>query len=250
MKRRHLLNTIALPTVSLLLPACRLLLPPTRDPVPNLHYPASAPTTRQLVICLPGRLSKPIEFERAGLVSLIQNQWPDAEVIIPDLHLGYYQERSVDKVLQHQIVEPAIQKGYRIRMIGISMGGLGALIHALRFPGSVKDLILLAPYLGDEPLLKEIDTAGGLQNWSPHLVEPLTKEMALKKLWLEMRDNWSPPNPKTKPNISLITGDKDRHLPANRLFAQHFLPPNAFQTTPGGHDWPCWKNALQKSLQS
>jgi pimeloyl-ACP methyl ester carboxylesterase len=47
-------------------------------------------------------------------------------------------------------VLPARSAGYReIWIAGISMGGLGALSYAVKYPGHLDRVLLLAPYLGE-----------------------------------------------------------------------------------------------------
>jgi len=53
----------------------------------------------------------------------------------------------------------------RGRLVGVSMGGLGALIHDVEYPDQADELILLSPFVGDEAALREIEASGGLMKW-------------------------------------------------------------------------------------
>ena len=65
--------------------------------------------------------------------------------IAVDAHLGYYFQRTVIARLQADVLQPARQQGYRrIVLVGVSLGGLGALLCERDLPGSVDALVLAA----------------------------------------------------------------------------------------------------------
>jgi len=45
------------------------------------------------------------------------------------------------------------------------MGGLGALVFAEQHPSEVEGVLAIAPFLGDDDLINEIEQAGGLAKW-------------------------------------------------------------------------------------
>ena len=74
--------------------------------------------------------------------------------------------------IREDIIIPAKARGYRnIWMLGISMGGMGAIWYDRTHPGDVNGLILLSPYLGEKTIVETIEKAGGLsgaggQEWT------------------------------------------------------------------------------------
>jgi pimeloyl-ACP methyl ester carboxylesterase len=224
-----------------LLPSCGLF--PRETPVPVSLLNGGKPDGRELVVFLPGRWSRVAEFEREGLFQIARERWPDARLVAPDLHLGYYKNRSMARRLHEDVILPARKTGVRrITVVGISLGGLGALIHEMEYPGRVDEIVLLSPFLGEDEVLREIETAGGLRKWDPG---PIAKADFSRKLWLNLRRNWS--ENATRPRVLLGCGEGDRLAVSNRLFAREFLKSGDQQWIPGSHDWPTWR-ALFASL--
>lgn len=135
------------------------------------------------------------------------------------------------------------KQGLRVTVIGVSMGGLGALTYSLRFPGEVDEMLLLSPFVGEKELLAEIEQAGGLEKWDSPMETPRNKAEALQKMWIEMKRQWlsrsGPPFP-----ISLAVGKSDKLLTSNRFFARSILKPDQLIEIEGGHDWDCWRRGL------
>jgi pimeloyl-ACP methyl ester carboxylesterase len=220
--------------------ACRLLLPPPTRPLRKLQFEPQGNETRELVLLLPGRLSPPEEFVEFGIVDLVRKERPLARIVAPDLHLGYYMRGLADSCLHEEIIGPAKKQGLRVTIIGVSMGGLGALTYSLRFPGEVDEMLLLSPFVGDKQLLAEIERAGGLEKWESPVGTPRSKAEALQKMWIEMKRQWlsrsGPPFP-----IALAVGKSDKLLTSNQFFALSILKPDQLIEIEGGHDWDCWR---------
>ena len=70
--------------------------------------------------------------------------------------------------LREDVIGPARSGGYStIWLVGISLGGLGAGLYTGHYPGDVASLVLLAPFLGEAPIIEEIAAAGGVRTWNP-----------------------------------------------------------------------------------
>ena len=168
---------------------------------------------------------------------------PPADLLVVDAHFGYYARGTVLKRLHEDIVLPARAHGYTTRwLVGISMGGLGALLYAREYPGDIDGLMLLAPYLGEARLITEIKAAGGVKSWSRadrHAADVLDQLWC----WLQGYDV----NSTQFPTIYLGFGDADPFASANRLLAE-LLPANHVFVTAGGHDWPTWQRLWEAFL--
>ena len=219
-----------------MLPSCALL--PRATPVPGAERIRAAKANGdELVVFLPGRWSRVEEFEREGFFEIASKRWPDARLVAPDLHLGYYKNQSVARRLARGCHPPARRSGVKhVRIVGISMGGLGALIYDAEYPGQVDELILLSPFLGEEDALREIEASGDLKKWRPG---PLAEGDFSRKLWLRLRENRLENDAPTK--VLLGCGTEDRLAASNRLFAREFLKADAQEWIAGGHDWPTWR---------
>lgn len=226
-----------------IVPSCGVLPRPARVPVPSLQ--AGKANATELVIFLPGRWSRVEEFAQEGFFEIARKRWPDARLTAPDLHLAYYKNQSVARRLQDDVILPARKSGVKtIRIVGISLGGLGALIHEIEYPGQVDELILLSPYLGEEDAIAEIEAAGGLNNWRPGRI---AEDDFSRKLWLGLRSRWLDTG--HPPRLLLGCGTEDKLAPASRLFAKEFLKPADQQWIRGTHDWPTWR-PLFEGLQA
>lgn len=223
-----------------LLPSCNVL--PRAAPAPVATIEAGKRGAKELVVFLPGRWSRIEEFEREEFFTIAARKWPQARLVAADLHLGYYKNRSMAKRLHDDIIGPARKSGVEtVRIVGISMGGLGALIYDTGYPGQADELILLSPFVGEEKALREIASAGGVRRWKPG---PVNDSDFSRKLWLRLREQWLAGN--RMPDVMLGCGKQDRLVSSNRLFAAEFLEPALTVWQDGGHDWPTWRDLLRK----
>lgn len=224
-----------------MLPSCALF--PRATPTPVATLACGEANGGELVVFLPGRWSRVEEFEREGFFEIARKRWPDARLVAADLHLGYYKNQSIARRLHEDVILPARRSGVeRVRIVGISMGGLGALIYDAEYPGQADELILLSPFLGEEDALREIEAAGDLKNWRPG---PVAEKDFSRKLWLQLRENRLVKDNPTK--VHLGCGFEDRLAASNRLFAREFLQSDAQQWITGGHDWPTWRSLLLRT---
>jgi hypothetical protein len=201
-----------------------------------------------LLIFLPGAFLQPEEFEREGFVSAVRERDLAADVLLVDADVSYYYDQTFTDRLQHDVIEPARANGYRsIWLVGISIGGFGALIHQLARPGTVDGIVALAPYLGRRPLGAEIHKAGGLRSWKAPEGPPPDQEVD-RRLWPWLQQYARAKSPKGLPPLYLGFGLSDRFASNHRLLADA-LPPDRVFTTEGGHDWPQWGRLWRKMLE-
>jgi pimeloyl-ACP methyl ester carboxylesterase len=228
-----------LPLLGLLLPSCALLPRPAAAPVPTLEAGRSAGS--ELVVFLPGRWSTADEFEREGFFKIAAERWPDARLVAADLHLGYYKSRSSAKRVHEDIIEPARKSGVKtVRVVGVSMGGLGALIHDLEYPEDIDEIHLLSPFVGEEEVIAEIGAAGGVRKWK---AEPESERDFSRKLWRGLEKKWLEQG--RRPRVTLACGTEDRLAGSNRQFAADFLKKDEVLWRPGDHDWPAWRDLFR-----
>jgi pimeloyl-ACP methyl ester carboxylesterase len=161
--------------------------------------------------------------------------------------MDYYLKGDMPQVLRTQVIEPARRRGYReIWIAGASLGGLGALMYDQTFPDEMDGLVLLAPYLGERPLLSEIEQAGGVAVWDAGPVQPITPQTWQRELWRHIQV-WSR-DPASAHRVWLAYGESDRLQPTMPLLVS-VLPAEQVLVREGGHRWTVWSPALADILQ-
>src|SRR5690625_7185109 len=84
-------------------------------------------------------------------------------MLAADAHFRYYRERTFVQRLHEDIILPARQQGYQhIWLLGLSMGGFGAVLYCNEHPQMIDGLMFLAAYPGEPALVQEIHDSGGL----------------------------------------------------------------------------------------
>ena len=198
-----------------------------------------------LIVLLPGAYSRPEEFIREGIVQALRERRVAADAWIVDAHLRYYDERSIVERIQADVIVPARARGYRhIWLVGVSVGGFGALIHSLRHPGEADGIVTIAPYLGQRAVLDEIRAAGGLRSWKAPAGE-LPLEQMDRILWRWLQGYLDERVP--RPPLYLGVGRDDRFADAHALLGAA-LPRDRVFTSAGGHDWGPWRDVWRQML--
>jgi pimeloyl-ACP methyl ester carboxylesterase len=211
--------------------------------ISQLQLPAPvAGDGRVLLIMLPGAGIAAEEFVARGLVAALHAQELPVDVVVVQPDLALYLEDGVVGVLHRAVVEPAWARGYRrIWLLGISLGGMGALLYTSAHPDAVEGLVLLAPFLGTRGTMAELAKAGGLDSWSAACSAATAPELRLLT-WLRNHLACKA----ARPALYLGYGLHDRFASEQHLLARQ-LPPMRVAALPGGHDWPTW-TALWQAL--
>ncbi len=235
MRRYGLLRALA--TVPLLTAACSLAFPAPAPMRVHRHSAEPGRTTRCLVVFLPGIGDSERDFVDHGFIDAFGARSLPVDAVAANATFGYYANRTVITRLREDVLQPARAAGYReIWLVGISMGGMGALLLAKTAEPDIAGAVLLAPYLGDGDLLREIDRAGGVARWQPGAVTPNDYQ---RDVWRFIKENTSSSDPEARPRLYLAAGDKDKLAYGHRLLAAA-LPKDRTFTTPGKHDWGPW----------
>jgi pimeloyl-ACP methyl ester carboxylesterase len=232
---------IAVSRLSLRYPSLLRFLPTPRPlDIRRCPYQGTAPS-RDLIVCLPGIGDEAADFEDWGFVDLVHTHPWAADVLLVDAHYGYYADRTLLEQLHHDVLLPAATAGYRsIWLVGISLGGLGALLYASQYR-DIHGVVAIAPFLGTHTLVQEIVVAGGLAQWTTSRITS-SDEIEAIWTWVHTRGQQSP----SSPEIFLAFGEEDMFVEAHRLLASS-LPSSHVLTRPGGHRWSVWQ-ALWKTF--
>jgi enterochelin esterase-like enzyme len=203
---------------------------------------SAAHTTDRLLVLLPGRADTAEDFKREGFAEIARAAGVD--VVAAEASLGYYARETLPERLSEDVIEPARRSGYAaIWLAGVSMGGLGTLYYAKARPGVVAGVLAIAPYLGDDDVIDEIEAAGGLSRWMPPArIDPKDWERSLWS-WLQACTS----HRIACPPIFLGYGENDRLAKADRLLAAA-LPPERVLVVSGGHDWEPWRRIFASQI--
>jgi pimeloyl-ACP methyl ester carboxylesterase len=178
---------------------------------------------------LPGAGMAAEEFAANGMVAAVQARHADIDIIAARVPMELYLDGNAAAALHRAVIEPAMAQFYsELWVLGISLGGMGALLYAAQHPELVAGLVLLAPFLGTPGTIASIEAAGGLAHWTPG--EATTAPEARMLEWL--RDG-------AGGKLYLGYGESDRFARGHRMLGA-LLPPEHVVTLPGGHDWGTW----------
>lgn len=204
--------------------------------ITRLHHRAPAGgRDRVLLVMLPGAGIAAGAFADQGMVDAVHGRGLAIDIVATGLDLGLYLDGNLAHALHRAIVEPALAQGYsRIWLLGISLGGMGALLYASAHADRVEGLILLAPFLGTQGTVAEIAAAGGVASWSASGSAATIPEIRMLA-WLQDVLVRRP----ARPALYLGHGRDDRFARGHRMLAES-LPPRRVVTAPGGHDWATW----------
>lgn len=236
-------------TVPLLIVISLLVLvscvPPTTVPVGTVSFNRSDKAERHtLVVFLPGRGDTVKSYENEGFVQMLSRFGGSVDALGVEAHLGYYRDRTLLQRLREDVIIPAKEDGYSdIWLVGISMGGLGALLYDSTYLGEVAGVIILAPYLGEGTLLDEMSRSGGLGRWLPAIVKGDQEQ----EIWLKLKE-YAGGRAKGNARVFLGFGESDRFAATNQFFASTIATRQTV-TVPGGHDWRTWRQLWPKLLE-
>jgi hypothetical protein len=106
--------------------------------------------------------------------------------------------------------------------------------------------VLLAPFLGDEALVRSVAEAGGLAAWdAPDEADPFDPDEFDEALWAWLTGYAH--HPDRMPQMYLGVGTEDSLRPGVDLLAE-VLPPGHYGTAPGGHGWTTWRVLWRRLL--
>lgn len=216
-------------------------------PVPTTLMAAPQPAHR-LVVVLPGRGDNLHSLTATGIAAIIQQSWPDADVLLTGLTMPFYRQGRTAQRLHDEVIEPAARrKAYRqVWLAGISLGGMGVLLYDRAYPDQIDGLLLLSPYLGDHAIQQQIRDAGGLAKWQAGPPQPIGPDTFQHELWRYLQ-NWSQRPQRTRSTWLAYGADEPFRQPIELM--SPLLAPDHVIMLPGRHNWKLWKPAMRALLQ-
>lgn len=204
---------------------------------------ADGKASHTLVLMFPGVGDDGDAYVDQGFVERLQAARKGVDVVTVDARRQYFAARTLLARVDKDVLRPARQRGYtRIWIVGLSMGGVGALLTARHFGNDVDGLVLFAPYLGRHRIIARIGRAGGVRKWKP----PVGKTTWSVDLWRWIRGYGEG---KRRPIIYLASGTEDMWAKAHKLIGE-IIPPEHIFSGPGGHAWTVWSPLWTKLLDA
>jgi enterochelin esterase-like enzyme len=233
--------------------------------LPPAFSPAEA---LPLVVFLHGAGDGPDCFDRAGFgqdldARIAAGELPRMVVVVPQGDLGFWENwadgsyRYRDWVLRELVPHVAAVYGTRpcprgCHLVGVSMGGHGALRFALLEPGFFASASLVSA-----PIFDTDDALAFANEGLLHFFVPI------RRIWgdperetIEREDPyrvWTRPEDLAGLRLMLAWGSHDKAdlVASNERFERHLSQygiPHAVLVFAGGHDWKSWKPALARIL--
>ena len=201
-----------------------------------------------LVVFMPGMFDTPDAFVDGGFVEDALAASRACDLLLVDAHFGYYREGSVRARVTQDVVLVARARGYeQIWIVGVSMGGLGALFTAQANPEQIDGVVLLAPFLGDEAVIGAVRDAGGLAAWSaPRDADIGDEAEDSAGLWAWLQGYAT--HPERMPSLFVGVGEDDGRVGVDLLSG--VLPEARTGRAPGGHNWSTWRVLWRRLLAS
>jgi pimeloyl-ACP methyl ester carboxylesterase len=209
-------------------------------------YQAGKTQSEDLVVFLPGRGDTPAAFEKAGFLEILAASSRPMDAVVVDAHLGYYKSGLLAERVYQDVLLPYRNRGYRdFYLVGTSLGGYGALWINHEHEALISGLVLIAPYLGDDSVVKQVDAAGGMELWRTQLDREPTKD-DFPWVWL---DKLRAGGNGSIEAVILGFGVKDKFRPAAEIAARAVPEPFVFRVD-GAHNWKAWTEAWRTILGS
>lgn len=229
-----------------LLNGCAMLMPPV-SPMVSVDDDFAG-RAKCHVVFLPGVGDLATDFEKKGFIDSVRNSGLSVDVTSAQATLSYYTTSAVVQRLEEDIFIPARAKKYRQTwLIGLSMGGLGALLYAHDHASELTGVLVLAPFLGTHPVAAKIRAEGGLAKWNaPEKIVVSDEDTTILELWRWLQAVTK--GTEKGPRLYLGWGTQDEVLSESNEVLAMALPMNRKFPAPGGHKWTSWKQSLDAFL--
>lgn len=222
-------------TAALLTAGCALVWPTDR-PMQRWDYFYGERPSKTLIVFLPGVFDSAQKFERYGFVQAVRRHRVQADIVAVDAHVRYYGAGLIVERLRQDVIEPARRRGYTsIWLVGISLGGYGALLYARAYARHIDGIVLMAPFLGNG--------SGGRFDPAERMDEVNNEG---DDLWVWLRKHLAQGD--SPPLIFLTYGAQDKFAGINDRLA-HLMPAEHVERLPGRHNWQTWRQLWVRVLE-
>jgi pimeloyl-ACP methyl ester carboxylesterase len=212
----------------------------------QVEFVDEAHPSRCLVVFFPGVLDGDGTFEEHGFPRAMAARHVPTDWVAVNATLGYYTRRTVAERVRDDVLRPLRSRHYRqIWLVGVSMGGFGAVLVGRDQGSRIAGMVLISPFLGDlgdHGLLTEIDDAGGLFKWD---AAPVANEDDQREGWRFLKH--AAEHPEGPPVVYLASAHHDPLNYGHRLLGEA-LPPERVIAIDGDHEWLTFERLWEQFL--
>lgn len=217
---------------------------PCKVPLELLKYESTPERNKNLIVFLRGMggtmnciFDGHECFDKVGFVEAVRMRGLPYDMIAPNTHFGYYNDRSLMVRLKEDVIQPAKAMKYeKIWLVGTSMGGLGSILYLKEHKEDINGVLILGPFLGDKPLIDEIYEAGGIDQWEPGDYDE--EDDWQRMLWHWLKEHIRHGN--DHPPIYLGIGTEDIYYRAQKLLASSLSSGHVIEVS-GKHRFSTFK---------
>lgn len=186
-----------------------------------------------LVVMFPGLGDSPDDYVTHGFMEQLEAAGRNVDVIAVDARLGHYKRsKFLPRIRQDVFARPEVANYDEVWVVGISLGGLGAILTAREFEAQVDGVVLLSPYLGKPKRAGAIRAAGGLGAWQPPKSPSDDYTVELWR-WLKKEASGGA--------LFLAFGSEEDSV--GHAVLRDALPEDRVTIAKGGHGWATWVQA-------
>lgn len=195
------------------------------SPMPLKSY-GDPGNSQRIYVLLPGIRDRAKDFADEEFIQIAQPLIARGDAVIAaDAHYGYYESRTVVTRLDEDLLQRYPDAD--LQLVGISLGGFGALLLAERHPKAIDEILLLSPFLGPDEYLPRV-RAGDFRPREEGL------EQGLARVWAFLLDQGR------GVRITLAYGNDDDFVPFYNELRQK-APDIRQIVIQGDHDWDTWR---------
>ena len=214
------------------------------------EMPASPPEKQRpsvLVVFVTGFGDKPKDVREHRVLEPLERCVGAVDTVVVYRDAMDYLTGSFASELHRRVTSHRRYRGYDKRvLVGFSSGGTAALEYASRHPDAFDAVVLYAPFLGPAYVIKEIDAAGGLADWTPQGPEERPETLWV---WLKQYAQGEVSAPPTY----FLWGRHDAIAPGLSLLQGHLPPERLLVGEEGDHGWEAfdriWPDFVRDHLE-
>jgi pimeloyl-ACP methyl ester carboxylesterase len=201
-------------------------------------------SNRTLVVMLPTMGGDGSFYESRGFIQELRDRGFSSHCKVLNVDPSLYLNRRIVDLLKSEVIDPAKADGYeKIWLLGISLGGHGALLYLSEYPEDIYATVVLAPFVADPLTTRLIQKEGGLKEMKK--CPDLAWGYACNMLTLIKKYLGTPGNER---RLALGFGTDDAFARQNRMLAELIAPDQIFIVQGGRHDWNTWKKLFDQVL--
>ncbi|MEM9189236.1 MAG: alpha/beta hydrolase [Myxococcota bacterium] len=194
------------------------------------------------LVMLPGVGDRAASFVEHGFIDELQSHASECDAVMVDADITYYLDQSLVQKLTRDVLTEVHRQGYRsVWLVGISLGGYGALLTARSQHDLIDGVVLIAPLLGApaDRATNEISAAGGLHAWPGLPVdhpEPRHHFRDPRLVW-----NWLRSATLSESHPVVVAYGTEDSMARHHDVLAAALPEGRVIRRSGSHDWETWR---------